>query len=253
VRIYIASPYTIGDPQANVDRANDVANILLDLGQYPYCPLMSHYLHRRNPRPHAEWLKIDKVWVAQCDVVLRLPGESTGADEEVEEAKKLGIPVVGLEELLEMIKTGGPPVEVKAVFGFLPWWDETGQYGPNWGRKAAMRIAYEAAERRSPRAAVIVTGGRLSDADVAKIEAAMRTQPATLLRQLASGVEALDDSVPHSRIQVRGYWDAEGVETFKQNMEETFRLIVQIHEGVGDPDYPYLTKTDRIYVEDMGE
>jgi hypothetical protein len=42
---------------------------------------------------HADWLDMDFAWVAVSDAVLRLPGESVGADKEVEHARKLGIPV----------------------------------------------------------------------------------------------------------------------------------------------------------------
>jgi hypothetical protein len=42
---------------------------------------------------HADWLGIDLPWVARSDAVLRLPGESRGADAEVAEAERNGIPV----------------------------------------------------------------------------------------------------------------------------------------------------------------
>jgi hypothetical protein len=38
-------------------------------------------------------MKQDFEWLKCCDAVLRLPGESTGADREVALAKELGIPV----------------------------------------------------------------------------------------------------------------------------------------------------------------
>ena len=39
------------------------------------------------------WLAYDMEWLKVCDCVLRLDGESPGADKEDELAKKLGIPV----------------------------------------------------------------------------------------------------------------------------------------------------------------
>lgn len=42
---------------------------------------------------HADWYGMDLVIVSRCDAVLRLPGESVGADLEVQKAEELGLPV----------------------------------------------------------------------------------------------------------------------------------------------------------------
>lgn len=42
---------------------------------------------------HGDWYGMDLVIVSRCDAVLRLPGESTGADLEVARATELGKPV----------------------------------------------------------------------------------------------------------------------------------------------------------------
>lgn len=39
------------------------------------------------------WYQYDFEWLEKCDAVYRLPGESVGADKEVERAKELGKPV----------------------------------------------------------------------------------------------------------------------------------------------------------------
>jgi hypothetical protein len=44
------------------------------------------------PRPYEFWLELDNQFLPCCAAVLRLPGESSGADKEVELARKLGIP-----------------------------------------------------------------------------------------------------------------------------------------------------------------
>jgi len=44
-------------------------------------------------RPYEFWLELDNQFIPCCEAVLRLPGESNGADKEVALAKKLGIPV----------------------------------------------------------------------------------------------------------------------------------------------------------------
>jgi hypothetical protein len=93
-RIYIAGPYTKGDVAVNVKKAMDIANELINLGYAPYCPHLSHYLHINNAQPYQIWLDLDNEFVKVCDVLLRIPGDSSGADKEVELAKSLKIPVV---------------------------------------------------------------------------------------------------------------------------------------------------------------
>lgn len=101
MRIYIASPYSQGGPVANVRRQIDAAEALAAKGHVPIVPLLSHYWHEVYPH---DW----QFWIAQClqilptaDAVLRLEGESTGADIEVREAKAIGLPVFyKLEDVL---------------------------------------------------------------------------------------------------------------------------------------------------------
>ena len=93
IKVYIASPYTKGDVAVNVKRQLDCANTLMDLGLAPFAPLYSHFQHMAHPRPYEDWVKIDLEWVKVCDCVLRLEGESSGADGEVKFAEQLSIPV----------------------------------------------------------------------------------------------------------------------------------------------------------------
>jgi hypothetical protein len=93
VKVYIASPYTKGDVAVNVKRQLDCVDELLDLGYLPYAPLYSHFQHLAHPRPYTDWIEIDFAWIEVCDCILRLPGESTGADNEVKLAGELFIPV----------------------------------------------------------------------------------------------------------------------------------------------------------------
>ena len=92
--VYIASPYTKGDTAINVKRQLDCAAQLMDLGFCPIVPLLTHFQHIHKPRTYNDWLKIDFEKLRRCDVVLRLHGESKGADAEVQHALTLGIPVV---------------------------------------------------------------------------------------------------------------------------------------------------------------
>lgn len=102
--IYVASPYTAGDPIVNTARAIDAGNELLSLGFYPFIPhAMTQPWHFRHHHTYEEWLRYDFYWVGRCDAVLRLEGESGGADREVKLAKEKGIPVYygvdGINEL----------------------------------------------------------------------------------------------------------------------------------------------------------
>ena len=92
-RIFIASPYTLGDTGENVHNAITVANNLIDFGFAPFSPLLSHFLHIYYPRPYEDWVAQDNCWLILCDAVLRLPGESKGADAEVDLALQHYMPV----------------------------------------------------------------------------------------------------------------------------------------------------------------
>ena len=102
IKVYIASPYTIGDTAVNVRRQIDCYDELVDKGFYPYAPLYSHFQHMVHPRHYTDWLEIDNVWVLTCDCLLRLDGESSGADGEVKLATENRIPVFrSVDDLVE--------------------------------------------------------------------------------------------------------------------------------------------------------
>ncbi|MFA5307363.1 MAG: DUF4406 domain-containing protein [Candidatus Babeliales bacterium] len=91
--VYIASPYTKGDVAVNVRKSLEAADKLLELGFIPYAPLLTHFWHLISPKPVETWYAFDNEWVSRCDCLLRLEGESSGADNEVLLADNLGIPV----------------------------------------------------------------------------------------------------------------------------------------------------------------
>lgn len=94
VTVYIASPYTKGDVAQNVRVQLDAADKLMSMGFCPIVPLFTHFQHLHRPRPYEDWMRTDEEKVRRCDVLLRLPGESSGADREVRLAESIGIPVV---------------------------------------------------------------------------------------------------------------------------------------------------------------
>lgn len=100
-RVYIASPYTLGDVSMNVKVQHDAQEELMNLGYMPIMPLLSHYQHIVHPRHYEDWFRLDLEMIKGVDAVLRLPGESSGADREEEFAKERGIPVFySIEELV---------------------------------------------------------------------------------------------------------------------------------------------------------
>lgn len=99
-RIYLAGPYTQGDVVVNVQNAVDTAEDVLMADGLPYVPHLTHLWHLISPHEHAYWLALDLPWLRCCDAVYRLPGVSAGADQEVEEAQRCGIPVFETWEAL---------------------------------------------------------------------------------------------------------------------------------------------------------
>lgn len=109
-RVYIAGPISKGDLLRNVDQATEAFVALAKAGFAPMCPHWSVYskpafrfhdagvfckatTQGNDQMSHADWLDVDLPWVDVSDAVLRLPGESKGADREVARAGEKGIPV----------------------------------------------------------------------------------------------------------------------------------------------------------------
>ena len=91
--VYVASPYTKGDVAENV-RTNVLAcDELAEAGFVPFCPLLTHLWHLISPHSIDFWYNYDLEWLTKCDAIIRLPGESAGADREVAAAQCLGLPV----------------------------------------------------------------------------------------------------------------------------------------------------------------
>lgn len=93
-RVYVCGPLTQGNMPVNVHLAVMAADRLLKAGFAPYCPHLNVEWEKIAPgATYEEWLALDFVWLEVCDALLRLPGDSPGADREVAYARKLGIPV----------------------------------------------------------------------------------------------------------------------------------------------------------------
>jgi len=107
--VYIAGPYTKPDPIENTHKAIVIAGRIYECGAVPIIPHLTMLWHLVDPRPLEFWYAYDLEILARCDAVFRIPGESYGADAEVVEADRLGIPVLfsidSLEDWLETRET----------------------------------------------------------------------------------------------------------------------------------------------------
>lgn len=113
-RVYVSGPYS-SDPEHNTHLAIEAGQTLLEFGYAPMVPHLNHYWdeyrdERKLPRNEEDaWLALDLAWVAQADAVIRLPGESQGADRETNLAYEWGIPVyMGQDPVAEFLKNPPP-------------------------------------------------------------------------------------------------------------------------------------------------
>lgn len=101
-KVYIAGPYTSGDKSDNTLAAIEAGDRLFRLGYAPYIPHLSHFWDAVYEHEYDVWLDLCLEWVKVCDAILRLPGESPGADVECELAYGIDIPVFhSVEQLHE--------------------------------------------------------------------------------------------------------------------------------------------------------
>lgn len=127
LKIYISGPITIGNQEANVTQAMQAHHELMDLGYYPFCPHLGYYLDRMQERPWKEWIEHDLQWIEHCDALLRLPGDSVGAEIEARFAKHLEKMVFDdLTELQQWAMTQLVRLAYKPVSTLesLPWLTE---------------------------------------------------------------------------------------------------------------------------------
>lgn len=97
--VYISGPLSNGgkatpdERMQNVNAAVDVFVQLVHAGFAPFCPHLTEFVERISGRqfPHEVWMEIDRPLVPKFDALYRMPGESTGADIEVEVALYEGL------------------------------------------------------------------------------------------------------------------------------------------------------------------
>ena len=144
-RVYVSAPLTSsGDPQENLAVAMRAAEAVFDMGAAPLVPHFSiQYDEKYTKRDHNFWMSIDLPYVATADALLRLPGESKGADAEVDFAVQSGVPVfeslpslkVWLDRFRDVVpaegccQNGKPRREIEQAQEALGRYAEAKQYG----------------------------------------------------------------------------------------------------------------------------
>lgn len=97
MRIYLACPITVGDQKENYHNAMKASRDLLMLGCAVFNPATFMLQPWAYEIPHDQWMRTSKDWLMQAEALIRLPGESKGADQEVRWAEELGIPIHTME------------------------------------------------------------------------------------------------------------------------------------------------------------
>ena len=102
--VYLAGPLSTPPPggtvEDNIHAGLSAAARLMDEGVDVFVPHLSHYWDARHPRDYHDWIAYDLRMIDRVDALVRLPGESAGADREVSHALSIGVPVFELEQLL---------------------------------------------------------------------------------------------------------------------------------------------------------
>jgi hypothetical protein len=93
VRIYLAGPISVGNMADHVRNAIHEADRLMEAGHSPFVPQLSVFWQAMTGQEYERWLTYDHEWIAVCDALIRLPGESKGADREITWARELRVPV----------------------------------------------------------------------------------------------------------------------------------------------------------------
>ncbi len=91
--VYISGPITLGSKEHNFNQAVEAQAELMRRGFAPFNPMLTMKFPDHEMFTHQEWMEADLPWVSSSDAVLRLPGESVGADIEVAHANDCDVPV----------------------------------------------------------------------------------------------------------------------------------------------------------------
>ena len=100
LRVYIAGPMTGGTAgNFNMEKIHEAIEAhftLIELGFVPHCPQLTVFCELMQPNriSYEQWLDLDINYINDCDIVLRIPGLSPGAERECKYARSRGKTVV---------------------------------------------------------------------------------------------------------------------------------------------------------------
>lgn len=107
LRVYVAGPISVGDLVLNVRNAIIAAERIRVRGHFPFVPHLTafqwYFLFPQNHTLTADsWKHWNESWLAMCDILVRLPGQSAGSDAEVKFAREQNIEVfLGMEAFMD--------------------------------------------------------------------------------------------------------------------------------------------------------
>lgn len=111
--VYVAGPIT-ANPWGCVRDGAAAWRWLRRAGCVPFIPQLSVLHEMVDPQPYEEWLAYDDDIIAHCHALVRLPGESKGADHEVDLANEIGLPVFVVEGMSPSNRPELGPVPIGA-------------------------------------------------------------------------------------------------------------------------------------------
>jgi hypothetical protein len=121
IKTYFAAPYERPSHDVNVSLYFEavamwcyVHDAVSGVVTVPVLPLADHYLELYQGRSHAEWLALNFELVRGCERLVRLPGDSSVAEQEVAYARGLGLHVLDLHNSHTGRHTTGQWVELWA-------------------------------------------------------------------------------------------------------------------------------------------
>ena len=97
--IYLAGAFS-SEPEFNTHKAIKIGAKLSDMGYAVFVPHLSYWWDKIDKRDYEWYMEYDFNILSRCDLLVRIPGESKGADREWNFARLNDIPAFTLEEFL---------------------------------------------------------------------------------------------------------------------------------------------------------
>lgn len=113
-RVYVSGPITKGNRTHNFAQAAEAQRLLMLAGFAVLNPMLSMMHPDSENIDYKLWLASDLPWVQVADYVVRLPGESNGADIETAHARRHGIPVIDYADVECLRSAMYAPIEAAA-------------------------------------------------------------------------------------------------------------------------------------------